>query len=57
MYGRTFRLVNADGFTTKFYSEKLDVELGEAEPFPEDPYSTMRETAHTHPGPFEMTAM
>ena len=28
MYGRTFRLVNADGFTLRFYSEKLGVELG-----------------------------
>ena len=45
MYGRTFRLVNADGFTTKFYAEKLGVDLGFAEEFPEDPYSTMRETA------------
>lgn len=44
MYGRTFRLIDADPFTRKFYEEKLGSSINDAEDLPDNPYTTMRET-------------
>ncbi|VDQ01662.1 unnamed protein product [Trichobilharzia regenti] len=40
-YGKTFRIVACDQFTSNFL-RKLGVRLGEPEPIPDDPYSAHR---------------
>lgn len=41
VYGRMFRIVDCDEFTQRFYADQ-GVELGRAEPFPEDTFATTR---------------
>lgn len=44
IYGRTFRLTDADPFTRNFYEQHLATTLGPREDSPDNPYTSMRET-------------
>ena len=42
IYGRTFFLTDADGFTREHYATKLGIELAGALAYPDDPIETYR---------------
>jgi hypothetical protein len=44
IYGRTFRLIDADPFTRNFFEDHLGTQIDEPESSPANPYTTMRDT-------------
>lgn len=51
LYGRTFHVIDADGFTKRFYEEKLGKALDDAIQLPEDPYNATRTEMKTYMQP------